>query len=512
MQEVGLAQWMLCFAPVGVLFVLIAFARVRVPRAALVGLVLSVGSALASGTFDYQAALQGATTGLSSAFSILYAIWPAIFLYDILKAGGALQRIRVYISSLSKDSLVLVLLFGWVFSSFLQSITGFGVPVAVCAPFLVALGVNPVPAVVMTLIGHSWGNTYGTLAMAWDALVQMGPVDDVQGTALLACLFLWGLNASAGVIVSFLYGGKRAVVHGLPFVMLMSSIMGGGQVLLGQANQTIAAFIPTLAALVLCVLLFNRGFFSKPWSCDPRVSDECVEAENRSGAELFRLRDVAVCASPFAFLACLSLLVFAVPGVSGFLGSVRLGEVAVLSHAGFVLLVTCAFGFFVMVRFGFVDRSGASAACSSALSRLWGVSAGIIALIVMARVLQSTGQMQVLASGVVQTAGSAYAPFAPIVGTFGAFVTSSNMSSNILLAGFQNEVALQLSVDPSFFLAAQTAGGAAGAAIGPSTILLGAATVGACGKEGEMLKPLFAVSSLQALTMGCVLWAVIACG
>ena len=93
------------------------------------------------------------------------------------------------------------------------------------------------------------------------------------------------------------------------------------------------------------------------------------------------------------------------------------------------------------------------------------------------------------------------------MGTFGAFVTSSNMSSNILLAGFQNAMAASLNVSPALLLAAQTAGGAAGAAIGPSTILLGAATVGATGKEGEMLKPLLIVSFSQAALLGIIVWA-----
>ena len=63
------------------------------------------------------------------------------------------------------------LLICWLFSSFLQGITGFGVPVAVCAPILIALGVQPLWSVIITLLGHAWANTYGTFALAWDALI-----------------------------------------------------------------------------------------------------------------------------------------------------------------------------------------------------------------------------------------------------------------------------------------------------------------------------------------------------
>ena len=69
-------------------------------------------------------------------------------------------------------------------------------------------------------------------------------------------------------------------------------------------------------------------------------------------------------------------------------------------------------------------------------------------------------------------------------------------------------MANSLGGNPALLLAAQTAGGAAGAAIGPSTILLGAATVGATGREGEMLKPLLAVSFAQAAVLGIITWAI----
>ena len=38
---------------------------------------------------------------------------------------------------------------GWIFESFLQGITGFGVPVAVGAPLLIGIGMKPVWAVVI---------------------------------------------------------------------------------------------------------------------------------------------------------------------------------------------------------------------------------------------------------------------------------------------------------------------------------------------------------------------------
>ncbi|HJF66670.1 MAG TPA: L-lactate permease, partial [Slackia equolifaciens] len=139
-------EWIVCFAPVAVLFVGITFVRAKIPAAAGTGLIVSLAAAAIIGGIGEGRVLEGAETGISSALSILYAVWPAMFLYDILRESGAFETLRTFAQSLTQDMLALVLLFAWVFSSFLQSITGFGVPVAVCAPFLVALGIRPVPA------------------------------------------------------------------------------------------------------------------------------------------------------------------------------------------------------------------------------------------------------------------------------------------------------------------------------------------------------------------------------
>lgn len=507
MQSVGILQWMACLAPIGVLFCSVTFVRAKVPTAAAAGLITTIISAAAIGALSADALARGIFSGAGSALSILYAIWPAIFLYDIMRQSGAFDILRASALRATEDSLVLILFFGWIFSSFLQSITGFGVPVAVCAPFLVALGVHPVAAVIMTLIGHSWGNTYGTLAMAWDALVHMGPVEHIAETAFLTSALLWLLNLSGGIILCCIYGGRKAIAHGLPFVLVMSAIMGGGQLLVSCFDQTIAAFMPTAVAMATCIAMFKMRMYVKPWACPSRVANPPKRCECDKTAP--DARETIICASPFVFLAAASLLAFAIPTVKSHLDAVRMGNVAPLCHAGFVLALTCLFALFIMRRR--LEDGGLSLACSAAISKLWSVSAGIILLVIMARILQTTGQMNILASGVAQAAGEAYVPFAPALGTFGAFVTSSNMSSNILLAGFQHAMAQNLAADPALLLAAQTAGGAAGAAIGPSTILLGAATVGASGREGEILRPLLAVSFAQALVFGAILAAVVAC-
>ena len=81
-------------------------------------------------------------------------------------------------------------------------------------------------------------------------------------------------------------------------------------------------------------------------------------------------------------------------------------------------------------------------------------------------------------------------------------MSSSNVSSNILFGDFQYATAGFTGLDPAVILAAQTSGGALGCMISPSKVLLGAATAGASGQEGAIIRRLAATAALCALAIG----------
>jgi hypothetical protein len=60
------------------------------------------------------------------------------------RSGRWIDALRQGITRFSRNDLFIVVALGWVFSSFLQGIAGFGTPIAIVAPLLVAFGVRPV--------------------------------------------------------------------------------------------------------------------------------------------------------------------------------------------------------------------------------------------------------------------------------------------------------------------------------------------------------------------------------
>ena len=77
-----------------------------------------------------------------------------------MSATVGLKRTKSLRVGNSGDKSIQLLIFGWIFSSFLQGVAGYGVPIAVVAPLLIGLGFSPVVAVAVPAIGHSWSSLH----------------------------------------------------------------------------------------------------------------------------------------------------------------------------------------------------------------------------------------------------------------------------------------------------------------------------------------------------------------
>jgi len=73
-----------------------------------------------------------------------------VLLYHVVNEAGAIRVIGRELPGLAVDRSAQALLLGWVFGSFLQGASGFGVPAAVVAPLLFGLGFAANSAVVMS--------------------------------------------------------------------------------------------------------------------------------------------------------------------------------------------------------------------------------------------------------------------------------------------------------------------------------------------------------------------------
>jgi len=231
---------------------------------------------------------------------------------------------------------------------------------------------------------------------------------------------------------------------------------------------------------------------------------------------------------PYVLLSVITLVVLTVSPITNFLGKVSVGlsfpetvtgygfvneasasysPIAPFTHASMFLFVSAVIGLVYYQKHGWISKGGVGRIFGKSVKMTMPSGIAVVALVIMSKVMGGTGQTIVLADGIANVLGKGYVVLAPFVGLLGTFMTGSNMSSNILFGDFQMTTAGLLKVNAAGILGAQSAGGAIGAAVSPSKIILGTSTANILGKEGEVLKKIIAITLPVTILIGLVLFA-----
>lgn len=520
--------WAATTVPILLLIVLLAFCQWSASKAAVVAVVVDAVIALFIFHAPALQLLSESLKGIWSSLSILIIVWPAILLYEVQGKANAFSAIRNGMKRITPNELLQILVIGYVLVSFLQGITGFGVPVAVCAPLLIGLGIAPVWALIITLLAQAWGNTFGTLSAAWDALAaQTGlPANSevLSQAAFRAAVYLFFLCLLSGLLICWFYGKGKALRNGFPAVLLLALLEGGGELLLSRINPTLCCFVPCCAAILGTFLLGKLPLYRKPWRIDNSPIMDRRDSIHEEGSDSPLSMTQAF--SPYLVLTALTLICLLIPAVKSVLGrcaiSLSLPAMVVngkevvsplrgysaisLTNAGFFLLAAAIFGYWYFRRKGSLHRGDFSPILRSSLKKTLPSAISIILFLILANMMSGTGQTQALAAGFAAALGNYYAVLSPLVGVLGSFLTGSNMSSNILFCNFQTMTAQISGMSTAPVLAAQTVGGSIGSMISPSKIVLGATTTGTLGSEGKVLRRLLPIALVTALGVGISVW------
>ncbi len=526
-------MWGLACLPIIVLLVLMIKFQWGATEAAPVGLVITVITGLVFYKADIRLIVSEGAKGIWNALTILLIVWTAVLMYQVGSEAKAFSVIRDGMRKLLPNELLLVLTMGWIFESFLQGITGFGVPVAVGAPLLIGIGVKPMWAVIIPLLGQSWGNTFGTLGAAWDALAMSAGLTvgskEYLATAFCTAAFIWFWNIIDGMVICWFYGKGKAIKKGILPVMFISLIQGGGELLLTQVNTTIACFVPACISLVAVLLLGQMKPYKKDWCVEEsQIMDRTFAGQSADDKpEGMTLIHAFV---PYFLLSAITLIVLVVKPVNTFLSQFQIGlafpetqtgygyvneatecfsPLSPFTHASMFLLLSSLIGLVYYKKKGWIKNGGVKGVFVRSVSMTMPSGIAVIGLVIMSKVMAGTGQTVVLANGIANVLGKVYVVLSPFVGLLGSFMTGSNMSSNILFGGFQTTTAGLLEVDPSVILGAQSSGGSIGSAVSPSNIILGTTTADILGNEGKVLKKIIVITVPVAIAIGVLAFAAV---
>ncbi len=438
------------------------------------------------------------------ALFVLYIIWMALLLYNTVNEAGVIDAIGRELPGVANDRPGQALLLAWVFASFLQGATGFGVPAAVVAPLVLGLGFAAETAVAIGLLGHAWAVTFGSLGSSFISLVATtGVPGEVLAGPSAALLAVCCLACGAGVL--WLSGGKDALISRWPLLLLLAAVMGGTQWLLAVLGLwTLAAFGAGLVGLVVAIAVLVRG-----QSFNPRPLLEAFApymlliAVIVLGQVVFGQVLDAVVIDPL-FPAVETSFGWATPEETG-------RSISVFGHAGALLLYASLliFGWFRW-RGPLPPRDGEKARTYSGRTILTKTlkgsikpTIGVYALVAMALTMQHAGATQLLAEVISDNAGPFFPFISPFIGALGAFMTGSNTNSNVVFGQLQQQTAIALDLAVPLILASQTAGGAMGSVFAPAKVVVGASTVTGA-DEGRVMKTVTTAGLLVVTILGVI--------
>lgn len=513
---IDLLHWLLAVSPIVILAFLLVKLRWTAQQAGAVGMFAAAVVALLAFRTPFETLAVASAKGVWDSVPILFVIWAALLLFHIMKKCGGYVALRQGIARFSRNELFVVIALGWVFTSFLQAIDGFGTPIVIVAPLLVAIGMRPIYAVAIPIIAHIWAKFYGTMAVGWLATLQVVHLDaaTIKATAYETTILILIQVVLGGFAVVWMYGRWKAVRHAWPLVLIIAAIQGIGQVIVVQFEPVLAAFIPALLAMVALYPLSRWKRYAEPYEITKRPAMEADSLQDVD--EKQAPMGLTMSFMPYAILTVIALVAFLINPIKEALDSFQVGmafpeistgygitnaavqkysPMAPLTNPGTALLVTAFVSWLIFRWKGYFKTWRATIAknepgiLASLLKSAIPASVPIIAFLVMARIMDHAGLNDTLAFGLAAVAPAyVFAFLSNGIGVIGAFATSSSTSSNTLFSDLQVTVAKLKGLPVATILASQSAGGAIGNAIAPANVVLGASTAGIIGQEGEILR------------------------
>lgn len=515
---VDVFHWVLAILPIVVLLVFLVPLRWRAPEAAPMSMLTAGIVALAAYHTPWHTLAVACGKGVWDAIFILYVIWPALLLYQVTKQAGAYDALRQGISRFSRNEIFIILALCWVFASFLQGIAGFGAPVAVVVPLLIAVGVKPVYSVVFGVLAHAWARFFGTLGVGWLATIAVADVPNHTRAAFESGLLILIPTYLGGFLVVWFYGRWPAIRHAWPLVLILGTILGVGQMLATLFSPELSTFLAAAVALLALYPLSRWRRYGDPVTGIP-VRPAMAERPDEEQAEQEPVMSLPMSFVPYIVLPAVTLCALLIGPLNDQLTRLRLGlpfpavdtgygvfnaatdkyaPITLLTHPGTMLLITTIVVWIVYRSRGYYRAWGERrVAASEPAEPIWSgllvdavpASVPVIAFLVTSRILDHSGQTLTIAHGIADvSSATVYAFLASIIGALGAFMTSSSTASNVLFAGVQSDVANLHGISTSAVIAAQATGSAYGNAIAPANVVLGTSIAGIKGQEGAVLR------------------------
>lgn len=544
---------------------LLAFTPILIAAITLVGLqwpakrampvVLGFTVLLAFTVWDMTAQRIGASViqGVVITVSVMWIVFGALFLLNILKQTGALSVIRQGFTHVSPDRRVQAIVIAWCFGTFIEGASGFGTPAAIAAPLLVAIGFPALAAVLMGMMIQSTPVSFG--AVGTPIIIGVNKGLDTEAISQQLALEGWQWDQYLQLITS-----EVAIIHGIVgtlmpvlMVLMLTRFFGanrrwreGLEVIPFALFAGVAFTLPYaltgiflgpefpslvggLVSLAIVVTAAKKGFLvpKRQWDFPPKSAWESTWLGKLQISEDTPPIDKAmpqwVAWIPYLVVAVLLVCSRVFGEIKSLLTGISVGVTNILGETGVSasfsplylpggLLVIAALVALLIQGQRQQRLSAFSAAFRESGKTTIGAGFVLMFTIPMVRLfINSGGNLSDLPSMPMASAsmlaswfGDAFPFISPSIGALGAFIAGSNTVSNMMFSQFQYEAAVALHLSPALIIAAQAVGAAAGNMIAIHNVVAASATVGLLGQEGATLRKTILPTCYYVVTAGIV--------
>ncbi len=527
---------LLAVLPILIAAVLLVAFRIAARVAMPIVLLSTVAIGYFAWHLSWSVIAASAIQGLFITFDILWIIFGAILLLNVLKYSGAVTVMREGFTQISTDRRVQVVIIVWLFGSFIEGAAGFGTPAAIVAPLLVALGFPALCAVMLGMMVQSTAVTFGAVGTP----ILVGVQGGLASASLDADLAAQGIDLAQYISE---VTGHVAVLHAIagtfiPLFMVCMMTRFFGQEKSWRAGLEIWPFaifgglcftlpylinahllgpeFPSLLGapigLAIVTLAARRGFlmpksnwdFSAQHSWPSQWMGTLTIDPDKFRRRAGESPSLLSAWLPYLFVGVL-LVLTRIPelGIKDVLTSIKINWSEILGTSisasstplylpGSILVLVCLITYFLHRMYA----KQFSAAFSESARMLLGAGFVLIFTIPMVRIYINSdinsgglpGMPIAMAEWVASTVGEIYPLFAPSIGALGAFIAGSNTVSNLMFSLYQYSVAQSLGLSSAWIVSLQAVGAAAGNMIAIHNVVAASATVGLLGQEGNILR------------------------
>ena len=412
------------------------------------------------------------TRGLLVAADILLIIFGAIFFLEILKKNHVTDSLAIHLDSFSPDLRIQVIMLSWFLENFLEGIAGFGTPSTVVAPLLVVLGLSPLNAVIIALLGNSTSVPFGaagTPIRVGFTGITLDPISIASSTAiynfvglLVPAFMLWVLVSSRpNRVVLFRQALPFALWSGIAFVVpsFLVSLFG----------IEFPSILGSIIGLILVIITGKIGLF---------MPHE-IYRHSQISSKAASLLPIKWTILPYViFILLLVIMKFSLSGftvpVPSLLYSIN------LFNPGLVFIITSL----IVTIYSKINGRDLDKIARLAFNKSLEPFVIIGAMSAMVQLMNNSANIALQLPSITQTISGLFNTkflplFAPFIGALGSFVTGSATVSNLMFAPSIYSSSLFLHLDPVKILALTLVGAGAGNMIALSDVLAAKTVAGA---------------------------------